>query len=51
MGGAGGMMLGAGAGLVGGALLMDAIDDREDEAYQDGYDAGQDDGGDFGGDE
>lgn len=52
MGGAGGMMLGAGAGLVGGALLMDAIDDREDEAYQDGYDAGQDnDCDDFGGDE
>jgi hypothetical protein len=52
LGGAGGMMLGAGAGLVGGALLMDAIDDHEDEAYQEGYDAGQDDGGgDFGGDD
>lgn len=35
--GLGGAALGAGAGLVGGMLLMDAIDDNQQEAYQEGY--------------
>ena len=55
-GGAGGAVLGAGAGLVGGALLMDAFENHEDfeqeQAYQQGYDQGQDNdngGGDMGG--
>jgi len=59
MGTAGGAMLGAGAGLVGGMLLMDAIDDHNQEEYNEGYQDGAaaddggyggDDGGDFGGD-
>nr|POE53447.1 ww domain-containing protein wwm1 [Quercus suber] len=61
--GAGGMLLGAGAGLVGGALLMDAVEDHDQNEYNQGYqagadngggddggDGGGDDGGDFGGD-
>lgn len=36
MGGMGGMALGAGAGLLGGALLMDGIDHMEDNAYDQG---------------
>lgn len=35
--GMGGMALGAGAGLLGGALIADSINDHEQEAYQDGY--------------
>jgi hypothetical protein len=35
--GMGGAALGAGAGLVGGMLLMDAIDDNQQESYQEGY--------------
>lgn len=40
--------LGAG-GLLGGALLMDAIDDNERDSYQDGFQDGADydDGGDW----
>lgn len=60
MGGMGGMALGAGAGLLGGALLMDGIDHMEENAYDQGYqnggggdDYGNDDygggGDDFGG--
>lgn len=41
--GMGTALLAGGAGLVGGALLMDAIEDREEEAYQDGFDNGFDD--------
>lgn len=50
--GLGGAALGAGAGLVGGMLLMDAIDDNQQEAYQEGYQDGNNDdygGGDDGG--
>ncbi|CAF9908261.1 MAG: hypothetical protein GOMPHAMPRED_006114 [Gomphillus americanus] len=61
--GAGGALLGAGAGLVGGALLMDAFEDHEqyneqqayqqgeDQGYDQGYDQGNDNdgGGDYGG--
>jgi hypothetical protein len=51
-------LLAGGAGLVGGALLMDAFEDHEDrveeQAYDQGYDQGYDNGcdnggGDFGG--
>lgn len=49
----GGAALGLGAGLVGGMLLEDAIDDHDQQAYDQGYQDGQDndfDGGDdFGG--
>ena len=38
--GAGGMLLAGGAGLVGGALLMDAIDDHDQSEYQEGYQEG-----------
>ncbi|KAK5108809.1 hypothetical protein LTR62_007783 [Meristemomyces frigidus] len=50
--GLGGVALGAGAGLVGGALLMDAVDDHENQAYDQGYEngGGGDDGG-MGGDD
>lgn len=37
LGAAGGAALGLGAGVIGGALLMDAIDDHQQEAYQEGY--------------
>ncbi|KAH6885930.1 hypothetical protein B0T10DRAFT_462175 [Thelonectria olida] len=54
MGMAGGAALGVGAGLIGGALIADAIDDNEQEAYQEGYQDGNDNdfggGDDFGGD-
>jgi hypothetical protein len=40
MGGAGGMALGAGAGLLGGALLMNGIDDMQEHSYEQGYDQG-----------
>ncbi|SPO03823.1 uncharacterized protein DNG_06506 [Cephalotrichum gorgonifer] len=61
MGGAGmmgGAALGVGAGLIGGALIADAVHDGQEEAYQEGYQDGQDNdfgggddfGGDFGGD-
>lgn len=40
LGGAGGMALGAGAGLLGGAMLMNGIDDMQDHAYEEGYDQG-----------
>jgi hypothetical protein len=48
MGMAGAAALGLGGGLLGGALLADAIDDHD---YQEGYDDGMADagGGDFGG--
>jgi len=48
-------LLAGGAGLVGGALLMDAIEDHDqderEEGYDQGFDQGEDynDGGDFGG--
>ncbi|THV00582.1 hypothetical protein K435DRAFT_963996 [Dendrothele bispora CBS 962.96] len=52
--GMGTALLAGGAGLVGGALIADAIgdhiEDEQREAYQEGYDDGQDgdfDGGDF----
>ncbi|KAI0402401.1 hypothetical protein F4802DRAFT_600169 [Xylaria palmicola] len=48
LGAAGGAALGLGAGLIGGALIADAIDDNEHEAYADGYNDGAD-GGDFDG--
>ncbi|KAG9527405.1 hypothetical protein KCU93_g5297, partial [Aureobasidium melanogenum] len=58
MGGMGGMALGAGAGLLGGALLMDGVDHMEDNAYDQGYanggggdDYGNDDYGGGGGDD
>ncbi|KAK0613780.1 hypothetical protein B0T14DRAFT_284997 [Immersiella caudata] len=49
---AGGAALGVGAGLVGGALVANAIHDNNEDMYQEGFDAGQmdDGGGDFGGD-
>ncbi|KAG2125923.1 hypothetical protein BD769DRAFT_1464061 [Suillus cothurnatus] len=56
--GMGTALLAGGAGLVGGALLMDAFEDHEDrveeQAYDQGYDQGYDNGcdnggGDFGG--
>jgi hypothetical protein len=34
---AGGLALGAGAGLIGGALVADAINDHDQEIYQEGY--------------
>ncbi|KAI0137353.1 hypothetical protein BJ170DRAFT_678202 [Xylariales sp. AK1849] len=50
MGMAGGAALGLGAGVIGGALLMDAVDDHEEQAYDQGYNDGNDnDGGDYGG--
>ncbi|CAE7175903.1 unnamed protein product [Rhizoctonia solani] len=45
--GAGGMLLAGGAGLVGGALLADAIIDHDQDEYAEGYAAGMDDGGGF----
>ena len=39
--GAGGMLLAGGAGLVGGALLMDAIEDHDREEYQEGFADGE----------
>jgi hypothetical protein len=44
--GAGGIALGAGAGLLGGAMLANSFNDND--AYQDGYQDGMDDGGDMG---
>ncbi|KAI0154359.1 hypothetical protein GGR57DRAFT_466827 [Xylariaceae sp. FL1272] len=52
LGTAGGAALGVGAGLIGGALIADAVDDHEDYEQQQAYDQGYDDGGggdDFGG--
>jgi hypothetical protein len=37
MGAMGGAALGLGAGVLGGALIADAIDDNQDAAYADGY--------------
>jgi hypothetical protein len=37
MGMAGGMMLGAGAGMLGGAMLANGLNDSHEDAYQDGY--------------
>lgn len=48
MGMAGGAALGLGAGVLGGALIANEIDDHQQDAYQDGYQDGQD-GGDYGG--
>ncbi|KAI8955884.1 hypothetical protein F4801DRAFT_574087 [Xylaria longipes] len=48
LGAGGGAALGLGAGLIGGALIADAVDDHEQDAYADGYNDGQD-GGDFDG--
>ncbi|GAB1725857.1 hypothetical protein NU195Hw_g2582t1 [Hortaea werneckii] len=50
MGMGGGMALGAGAGLLGGAMIASSMDDEQD-AYQEGYEdgGGGDDGGDDGG--
>ena len=39
--GAGGALLGAGAGLVGGALLMNAFDDHEQFEQQQAYQQGE----------
>ncbi|KAF9242939.1 hypothetical protein BU15DRAFT_60222 [Melanogaster broomeanus] len=55
--GMGTALLAGGAGLVGGALLMDAIEDHDDHEREEGYDQGYQDGndqdgfggGDFGG--
>ncbi|KAG1753273.1 hypothetical protein EDB19DRAFT_1668361 [Suillus lakei] len=55
--GMGTALLAGGAGLVGGALLMDAFEDHEDnvrdqaydQGYGNGYDNGDNGGGDFGG--
>ncbi|KAH8714152.1 hypothetical protein BGZ61DRAFT_530819 [Ilyonectria robusta] len=49
MGMAGGAALGLGAGVLGGVLIADAMNDNEQEAYQEGYDDGG--GGDFDGGE
>lgn len=52
-GGGGGMgagtagLMGAGVGLLGGMVAMDAIDNMEDHAYEEGYQDGQDNGGGF----
>ncbi|KAL2013415.1 hypothetical protein VTN00DRAFT_940 [Thermoascus crustaceus] len=48
LGTAGAAALGVGGGLLGGALLANALDDHND--YENGYEAGFDDGADFGGD-
>ncbi|TRX97342.1 hypothetical protein FHL15_001620 [Xylaria flabelliformis] len=48
LGTAGGAALGLGAGVIGGALIADAVNDNEQESYADGYNDGQD-GGDFDG--
>ncbi|KAK8107722.1 uncharacterized protein PG998_009735 [Apiospora kogelbergensis] len=48
MGMAGGAALGLGAGVIGGALVADAWNDHEQEAYAEGYNDGND-GDDFGG--
>ena len=53
MGAAGGAALGLGGGLIGGALLMDAMDDHDNEGYGsdgNGGGGGGDDGGGGGGD-
>jgi hypothetical protein len=43
-------LLAGGAGLVGGALLMDAIEDHDDHEREEGFDQGYQDGQDnFGG--
>lgn len=50
MGGMGGMAMGAGAGLLGGALLANSFDHMQEDAYQDGFQDGADfdgGGGDF----
>lgn len=47
MGMMGGAALGLGAGVLGGALIADHINDEQQESYQDGYQDGQD--GDYGG--
>lgn len=51
MGMAGGAALGLGAGVIGGALVADAWNDHEQDAYAEGYNDGNDgnDGDDFGG--
>ncbi|KAH8657030.1 hypothetical protein BGZ60DRAFT_434686 [Tricladium varicosporioides] len=55
MGMAGGAALGLGAGLVGGALIANAVEDHDEHEYEQGYQDGQDsygggfdDGGDMG---
>ncbi|KAG8624098.1 hypothetical protein KVT40_009074 [Elsinoe batatas] len=52
MGMAGGAALGLGAGVLGGAMIANGIDDMQDDAYEQGYDdggGGDFDGGDMGG--
>ena len=49
LGGMGGAALGLGAGVVGTALVMDAMEDHDQSEYNQGYDQGQDNGGDYGG--
>ncbi|KAJ4386988.1 hypothetical protein N0V85_007851, partial [Neurospora sp. IMI 360204] len=49
MGMMGGAALGLGAGVLGGALIADAVNDHDQETYQDGYNDGQDGDMDFGG--
>jgi hypothetical protein len=39
--GAGGMLLAGGAGLLGGALIADAISDHDQEEYAEGYADGE----------
>ncbi|CCC07370.1 unnamed protein product [Sordaria macrospora k-hell] len=52
MGMMGGAALGLGAGVLGGALIADAVNDHDQEIYQDGYNDGNDGGDmDFGGDD
>lgn len=45
LGAGGAAALGLGGGLLGGALLADAINDGQEDAYQEGYDDGADGGG------
>ncbi|KAF4574464.1 hypothetical protein EYR40_005811 [Pleurotus pulmonarius] len=43
--GMGGMLAAGGAGLIGGALIANAIDDSQEDAYREGYEDAQDGGG------
>ncbi|KDQ28811.1 hypothetical protein PLEOSDRAFT_1082780 [Pleurotus ostreatus PC15] len=43
--GMGGMLAAGGAGLIGGALIANALDDSQEDAYREGYEDAQDGGG------
>lgn len=45
LGTGGGLALGAGAGLLGGVMLGEALDNNQNQAYDQGYDQGMDNGG------